>query len=247
MFNCESSSAGSPHPALPDRRVARLVGEKNNLQYVALRNRHPKNVHCDDDGTTGGFVLSKTKVRFYNPDANAFLDLVNDPEDTPRNGGFRLRQRVRLRVGSRILCPPDSREDYRSRGTWMWPPHRNSQDNDELMELLNALSGDAEGKCDERSLIYMTGDDTQPRAIVLINFDVGINLHSGSNSESLPAQRVVGEAASIPDRADGKSLAFDRRKRYVSPVKPSPPGAEVPYFREERATYLNLKSLRFKW
>ncbi|KAH0558543.1 hypothetical protein GP486_004798 [Trichoglossum hirsutum] len=256
MFDCESSSAGDPHPALPDEQVARLVGEENKPQYVAQRERHPKNVHCGDDGTTGGFILAKTKVRFYNPDANAFLDLVNDPEDPPRDGGFRLRQRLRLRVGSRMLCPPDSRQPYRSRGIWMWPPDRNSKDDDELMELLNALSGDIEGKCDERSLIYMTGDDTQPRAIVLINFDVGINLRSERNGKSFPTQRVVGGAASNPDRASGKSLAVDCRKqckgkgkwkqRSVSPVMRSPPGAGVPYFREERATYLGLKSLHFR-
>jgi hypothetical protein len=256
MLDCESNSEGCPHAALPDEQVTRLIGEDNKPQYVVARERHPKNVHCGDDGTTGGFILAKTKVRYYNPDANAFLDLVNDPEDPPRDGGFRLHQRLRLRVGSRIPCPPDSVEVYRPREISMWPPERTSEDDDELMELLNPFSGDVEGKCDERSLVYMTGDDTQPRAIVLINFDVGINLRSEHHSKSFPMQKGDCEAASNQGRASGRSLAVDRKKpckgkgkskhRSVSPVLRSPSGTEIRYFRREKATYLSLKSLHFK-
>ncbi|KAH0545169.1 hypothetical protein FGG08_000781 [Glutinoglossum americanum] len=255
MLDFESNSEGGLHQVLPDEPVARLLGEENKPQYVVPRDRHPKNVHCGDDGMTGGFILAKTKVRYYNPDANAFLDLVDDPEDPPRDGGFRLRQRLRLRVGSRVTCPPDSNEVYRSRGISMWPPERSSKEDDELMELLNPLSGDVEGKCDERSLIYMTGDDTQPRAIVLINFDVGINLRSEHNGGTILTQKGIGETAADPGRASGRGLAIDRKpckgkgkskQRSVSPVLRSPSEGAVPYFRREKAKYLGLKSLHFE-
>jgi hypothetical protein len=241
---------------LPDEPVALLVDGSNKPQYIVAPDRHPKNVHHGDDGTTGGFILAKTKVRYYNPDANTFLDLVDDPEDPPRDGGFRLRQRLRLRVGSRTLGPPGSKEVYRSRGISMWPPERISEDDDELMELLNPLSGDVEGKFDERSLIYMTGDDTQPRAVVLVNFDVGINLRSENYVNMFSLYKGIGENASNPGRAGGRSLAVDRKKpckgkgraRYgsVSPVLRPPSEGAIPYFRLEKARYLSLKSIHFR-
>jgi hypothetical protein len=138
----------------------------------------------------------------------------------------------------------------------MWPPEGTSEDDDELMELLNPLSGDVSGKCDERSLIYMTGDDTQQRAIVLINFDIGINIRSEHHGRTLLTQRRVGEIAYKPGGASGRCLALDRRKpckgkgkskqRSVSPVLRPPSEGAVPYFRLEKAKYLGHKSLHFK-
>ncbi|KAI9784614.1 MAG: hypothetical protein M1839_001836 [Geoglossum umbratile] len=259
MLDHESNVEGCSRRALPDEPVARLVDVSNKPQYIEAPIRNLKNVHHGDDGTTGGFILAKTKVRYYNPDSSTFLDLVDDPEDPPRDGGFRLRQRLRLRVGSRTLGPPGppgSREVYRSRGISMWPPERTSEDDDELTELLNPLSGDVEGKFDERSLVYMTGDDTQPRAIVLVNFDIGIKLRSENYVNMFSLYKGSTENAFTPGRASGRSLGVDRRKPCkgkgkaksgsVSPVLRPPSDGAVPYFQREKAAYLSLKSMHFR-
>jgi len=51
-------------------------------------------------------------------------------------------------------------------------------DLDALYSLLNPPShlGNVEGTADERSLVYVTGDENQPSAIVFINFDPAIKL-----------------------------------------------------------------------
>jgi hypothetical protein len=225
----------------PDEPVALLVDGSNRPQYVVAPDRRPRNTHHGDDGTTGGFTLAKTKVRYYNPDANTFVDIVDDPEDPPRDGGFRLRQRLRLRAGSRTLGLPGSKEVYRSRGISMWPPERTSEDDDKLMELLDPLSGCVEGKFDERSLIYMIGDNTQSRAVVLVSFDVGINLRSENYVSMFSLYKGIGENVSNPDRAGGRA-----RHVSVSPVLRPPSEGATPYSRWGKATYLSLNSIYFR-
>ncbi|KAH0563188.1 hypothetical protein GP486_002247 [Trichoglossum hirsutum] len=259
MLDRKSNLEGGPYPTLSGERPAFLFTQ---------RIRHPKNVHHDDSGTANEFIIARTMVRYYSPDANAFLDLVNDPEDPLRNGDFRPRQRLRLRVSSRIVCPPNSSEPYRPRGILMWPPNRTSKGDDELTKLPNPLSGKAEGKCDERSLIYTIGD-TERRAMVLVNFDEGIDLCSKHHNRNFHAQNRISKAAANTyrthggglaphrvrpcERIGGGSLAIDHVRpckrtrtsihRSVPPMLLTPPGVEVPYFHQEEATYLSHKNV----
>ncbi|KAI9706632.1 MAG: hypothetical protein M1836_003641 [Candelina mexicana] len=186
-----------------------LVGtitNENKPHYEPPHLRLDKYTHPDDDelsSTTPSFILAKTKVRAYNPSSTAFLDLVDDPLPPSLATKFRLRQRLRLRIGSRKRASPDyedadsdghrllkhpkinpgtnepiegSEERFINRGLHMWPSDNAPP---ELFDILNPIpcaSSEVTGIADERSLIYMTGTSSSPqrRAIVLINFDPAI-------------------------------------------------------------------------
>ncbi len=192
-------------PGLPldDVLVGTLTSE-NKPHYEPPHDRIDKYTHPDDDGLSNtAFILAKTKVRTYNPSSSGFLDLVDDPLPPSAATKFRIRQRLRIRVGSRKRAPPDheepdengyrllkrpkidpetdepiegSEEKFVDRGVHMWPPENAPP---ELYDILNPIpcpSGEVIGAADERSLIYMTGPSSsqQGRAIVLINFDPAI-------------------------------------------------------------------------
>ncbi|KAI9748554.1 MAG: hypothetical protein M1835_001761 [Candelina submexicana] len=184
-----------------------LVGtitSENKPHYEPPHIRLDKYTHPDDDdefsSAAPSFILAKTKVRAYNPSGTAFLDLVDDPLPPSAATKSRLRQRLRLRIGSRKRASPDyedadsdghrllkrpkidpeineriagSEERFINRGVHMWPPDNAPP---ELFDILNPIpcaSSEVTGVADERSLIYMTGTSSSPqrRAIVLINFD----------------------------------------------------------------------------
>ena len=99
----------APHALLPDDPITLILTDGDKPTFTPLKPRLPRHVHPGDDGTAASspaFILAKSKLRYYNPSCRAFLDLVDDPEDPPRGGGFRLQQRLRLRIGSRVLLPP---------------------------------------------------------------------------------------------------------------------------------------------
>ncbi|KAI9662072.1 MAG: hypothetical protein M1829_006211 [Trizodia sp. TS-e1964] len=280
----EETNHEDPVDAYPDEQIALEIIPYEKPEYVRLRKRLPRNYHEEaDDHSAPNFILGKTKLRFYNPEANAHLDLVDDPEYPPRGGGYRLKQRLRLRIGSRKLCPPkhnklgfliqpepdeaeveDSEaaiaglstevfrallhEEYKATGPIrMWPP----DGADDLSEVLNPLSGDVEGAADERSVIYMTGSDTKPRAIVLINFDFAINLGGAERIPTSPSPQAEPETSAQLDQ----KLVLERPRHYKGKGKMkarlrSPEGqagrlkstAESCWFLpEEKATYLTIQ------
>lgn len=70
--------------------------------------RLPRNVHEGDDGSSQpSFILTKTRLRHYQPSANTFIDLVDDPLPTD----WECKQRLRLRIGSRKLKEPQRRDE----------------------------------------------------------------------------------------------------------------------------------------
>jgi hypothetical protein len=145
------------------------------------------------------FILAKTKFRAYNPATSSFIDLVNDPISRP--GIARLRDRIRLRIASRLQKSPltddpempghfllrpkevdengipleRSEEDFHPTEVQdLWPP------NDAPTELFDVLcpggrAGQVDAMADDTAIVYMIGplpaNPTDERAIVLINFD----------------------------------------------------------------------------
>ena len=145
------------------------------------------------------FILAKTKFRAYNLATSSFIDLVNDPVSRP--GFARLRERIRLRIASRVqksplIEDPDkpghfllrpkefdddgtplerSEEDFHSTEVQnLWPPNNAPT---ELFDVLclGGRAGQVDAMADSTAIVYMTGPlPTNPkgeRAIVLINFD----------------------------------------------------------------------------
>ncbi|KAI9680638.1 MAG: hypothetical protein M1817_004078 [Caeruleum heppii] len=101
-----ASGVATPWPNLPaDDPLTALLDPDDKPTFSPARPRLPKHVHPGSDSPRT-FILAKTKLRYYNPSCGAYLDLVDDPENPPRDGGFRLQQRLRLRIGSRQLAPP---------------------------------------------------------------------------------------------------------------------------------------------
>jgi hypothetical protein len=145
--------------------------------------------------------------------AKTFMDLVNDPPSANSTG-----QRLRLRVGSRILEPPAKdchghllqeatdpltgeilyglNDRYRAREVSFWPPEQNSPwspEDDRLEEiyiLMNPPShlGNIEAMGDERSFVYATGRKDQPRAIIFASFDPATNLGLKNYQETKSGQ-----------------------------------------------------------
>jgi hypothetical protein len=171
------------------------IDETNNPIYVPGRTHLPRQCHpeySNTDSPPREFILAKTKYRTYNLACSAFLDLVNDPPNSPFSAS---RGRLRLRIGHRKLKSPlspdekgrevlrkpkedpsgvpipGSEEEFEDRGVEMWPPEDAPQ---ELLEVLCPFRsiGKVVAASDERSVIYMTGPSySKQRAIVLINFD----------------------------------------------------------------------------
>jgi hypothetical protein len=174
---------------------------KADAQPSSRINRPPRHAHPGTDGIKSPrFILAHTKLRFYQANANAFLDLVDDSirEELTE---WKHRQRLRLRVGRRRLLPPEPvpndegilllpkpdinhetglpdplmSERFSDNEIHMWPAIEPG--NDALFNLLNPFADtgntDVDAVADDRSIIYATGSAVAGagRALVLLNFD----------------------------------------------------------------------------
>ncbi|KAI9709822.1 MAG: hypothetical protein M1812_007614 [Candelaria pacifica] len=225
-------------PGLPinDPLVDTLTsGDKPHYEPPHIR--IDKHTHPDDDGLSTmvpNFILAKTKVRAYNPCSSAFLDLVDDPLPPSAATKFRIRQRLRIRVGSRKRASPDyedpdcdghrllkrpkidpetdepiegSEEKFIDRGVHMWPPSNAAPELYDILNPIPSASNEVIGVADERTLIYMTGSSSSPqrRAIVLINFDSAIRFPGLQKLQSGIDQTVCSPSISS-DRVVGVEL-----------------------------------------
>ncbi|KAI9848652.1 MAG: hypothetical protein M1838_000455 [Thelocarpon superellum] len=159
---------------LPNEAIVLMMDESDKPHYSRPKPRLPRYVHRGDDGNVGSsrsFILARTKLRYYNPSCNAFIDLVDDPEDPPCDGGIRRTSRLRLRIGSRRLGPTkydkhgllqrppphpitgeplDGAEETfieRQAGIRMWPAARSALQDEKLEALHNILNP---GPCPNR-------------------------------------------------------------------------------------------------
>ncbi|KAI9813482.1 MAG: hypothetical protein M1827_004158 [Pycnora praestabilis] len=225
-------------PALPENDVlTTTLTSSDNPHYQPAKTRIPREFHPLDretDSTTSrSFILTKTKFRAYNASNSAFLDLVDDPLPPSAVTKYRMRQRLRIRVGSRKLKPPardeemlliksnrnletgevvhGSEETFENSPIYMWPLEDAPL---ELYEILSPFSdggNEVDGVSDEKCVIYMTGMpySLQGRAIVLINFDEAI---------CFPGLRKLGPgidvSAANPGRTSGRTvrIELDRRR-----------------------------------
>jgi hypothetical protein len=111
----DSSSESSPQlqplgESLPFVDYTTYLSNKENYQNKFDRRRLPRHVHKGDKTDTPKcFTISDTKLRAYNPGANAWLDLVNDKYPDPQT--HLPHQRLRIRVGARRLLPPRTDAD----------------------------------------------------------------------------------------------------------------------------------------
>lgn len=99
---------------------------------------------------------------------------------------------------------------YRERPITFWPPAQNpaspNEELDAIYRLLNPPShlGSVEGTSDERSIVYVTGGEGAPKAIVFIGFDPRMKLVGLKRWGGLE-QKGVGEGPHIDGRATGCS------------------------------------------
>ena len=194
-----STSLDSQGPdSLPDVPLLRLLAKDDHPHHIEAPARIPENTHPGNDGSTQPtFTLAKSRIRTYHTSCNTFLDLVDDPLPDDWQG----IQRLRLRAGTRRLGPPllDSNRLLRSPPADLeialaemyivpeiafWPPPQdpNPENRDKEIEkiyrLLNPPShlGNVEGMADERSLVYVTGGESNPQALIFVSFDPAIKL-----------------------------------------------------------------------
>ena len=184
--------------ALTNDRLALTLKPSDNPHWLPPQTRFPRNVHPGDDGH---YIFSQTYLRYYNLSAKTFVDLVDDPPLT-----HPAAQRLRLRVGSRKLDPPEKdchglltreatdrvtgeilyglNDRYTARPVAFWPPEQNDpwspeyERLEDLYTLMNPPShlGNVEVTGDDRSFVYATGGKDQPRAIIFVSFDPAIDL-----------------------------------------------------------------------
>jgi hypothetical protein len=215
---------------LPNDPILKLLRPDDNPHHMTAPPRLPQNTHPGNDGSSKpSITLSKCRIRHYHPLCSTFLDLVDDPSPTDWQG----TQRLRLRAGARrlgprlrypsshpslagLLRPPSEDLDvalaemYRERPITFWPPAQDpisaNKELDAIYMLLNPPShlGGVEGTSDERSIVYVTGGEGAPKAIVFIGFDPGIKLVGLKRWGGLE-QKGVGEGPHIDGRATGCS------------------------------------------
>ncbi|CAG8973681.1 hypothetical protein HYALB_00002247 [Hymenoscyphus albidus] len=207
----------------PNSQLLLLRQKENQPHYLEAP---PRNPHCTHPGDNGAacptFTIAKTCVRTYSKSSNTYLDLVDDPLLTDWNS----TQRVRLRAGSRKLKPPLRNSEgflcepsgnlnetinqlYRDKGISFWPRVEETITEaqlDELYTLLNppTFLGNVQGTCDERSLVYVTGEKGKPQALIFVGFDAGMRLKGLRRWGRVDKKtKGVGEGPHIDGRATG--------------------------------------------
>ena len=225
--------------------LTRTLDDSSKPNYMPAERRLPRQCHPEypeskldpRDSTSQDFILAKTKFRGYNAATSSFIDLVNDPAAQP--GSVRLRDRIRLRVASRLQKSPlvddpsdprygllreqepdeegelleGTEEAFHPTTVRIWPP------NDAPPELFDVLcpggrAGQVEATADERSIVYMTGPSpTIPdgqRAIVLINFDPTWK-HSG-----LATLNAKSERGDMKVETDLRGLTIGQKRPHLA-------------------------------
>jgi hypothetical protein len=191
-----TSTTLSETASLPDVPLLRLLAKDDHPHHIEAPARIPENTHPGNDGSTQPtFTLTKSRIRTYHTSCSTFLDLVNNTLPNDWQG----TQRLRLRAGTRRLGPPlvDSNRLLRSPPADLeialaemyivpeiafWPPPQDPENRDEeikkIYRLLNPPShlGNVEGMADERSLVYVTGGEREPQALIFVGFDPAIKL-----------------------------------------------------------------------
>jgi len=97
-----------------------------------------------------------------------------------------------------------------------WPPPQDPilENRDEEIEkiyrLLNPPShlGNVEGMADERSLVYVTGGESEPQALIFVGFDPAIKLEGLKKWGGL-CRKGVGEGKHVNGRAKGYGFGFE--------------------------------------
>ena len=212
---------------LPNDPILKLLHPDDNPHHMAPPPRLPQNTHPGNDGSSKPTItLSKCRIRHYHPSSSTFLDLVDDPKPTSWQNTQRLRLRAGSRkrrppmryptshhTNAGLLRPASEdleialEEMYREGPIAFWPPAQDPDaeegdaEIDALYRLLNPPShlGGVEGTSDERSLVYVTGAEGSPKAIVFIAFDAGIKL-AGLRKWG---RKGVGEGPHVDGRATG--------------------------------------------
>jgi hypothetical protein len=197
--------------------LLRLLASSTHPGHIAPPQRRLKNVHLVRDAVSRPTFTSATlKVRCYSTLASTALFLLDDPLPSD----WRQTQRLRLRVDSRSLGSPfrDSwgcwatpswdlsaafAEMYVAPAVTYWPPPQDPGNPDEAFDniyrLLNPVShlGHVEGTADERSIVYRTGSEDEPKAIIFISFDPAIELEglkqwNRGSEKKLPRMQQTG-------------------------------------------------------
>jgi hypothetical protein len=182
----------------PNDPLSRIADKDGNWRYEPGKPRACRHMHQDHTGDQKyDFIRAKTKYHGYNSSAHSFLDLVS--ESVPVPGSSRPRERIRLRVASRVPKSPlepdtdnpgqfvlrkplldkddmvvkDSEEDFQPTEAHLWPP---KDAPDELFDILcpGGRAGTVHAVLDDRSIVYMVGPpraNSEGRAIVMVSFD----------------------------------------------------------------------------
>jgi hypothetical protein len=197
-----SPSVTIANTALPSSAILRLLALWDHPRHIPPPVRLPENVHPVRHGSyQPTFTSATSKVRCYESSASTALHLVDDPLPL----GWQGRQRLRLRAdsrkrGPRSLAKSDPSSDLSISLAEMfivpdiiyWPPAQdpcpgNGDDAiDKIYRLLNPPThlGNVKGTADERSLVYMTGPEEEPQAIIFISFDPATKLEGLKGWES---------------------------------------------------------------
>ena len=191
--------------ALTQDRLALTITASNKPHFSPSQTRLPRNVHAEPAPQPGqrSFVVTKTPARCYDLSSSAFVDLVNDipTADPGVSQCLRIRACSRRRkpstCGADGIMPAPQRnpetgeleeegldEEYEDGEVEMWPPAPNAEKGyteagRELHALMNPQGyvGKVQGAFDGTALVYSTGGEGAPKAIVLVNFDPAVHLH----------------------------------------------------------------------
>ena len=192
-----------------DDRLAQFLGSSTKSNKGHAPERHPTEVHVGDDGSKSVmFTLSKCFIRSYHPASQAFLDLVDDPDESGPYG----QQRIRIRAGTRLPRaqstlhmhymssgtenpghPPQTQrhidDAHEQSGVVSWPPDCRSSEFDNIQNVLSppGYTGNVQGTWDHRSLVYATGGgggaNGSVKTLVLVSFDPSIYLKGARSFE----------------------------------------------------------------
>jgi hypothetical protein len=182
-----SSSATIANTALPSSAILRLLAFWDHPHHIPPPVRLPENVHLVRHGSyQPTFESATSRVQCYESLASTALHLADDllPSDWQVTQRFRLRADSRKR-GPRSLAKSDPSSDLSVSLAEMfiapdmiyWPPAQdpcpgNGDDAlDKIYRLLNPPThlGNVKGTAGERSLVYMTGPEEEPKTIIFVS------------------------------------------------------------------------------